>query len=34
MSEKHDCSCASQQEKEKKANNCGTKHTKKTHKKD
>ena len=34
MSEKQDSSCASQQEKEKKANNSGTKHTKKTHKKD
>ncbi|AQR89895.1 hypothetical protein CLOBY_16560 [Clostridium saccharobutylicum] len=34
MSEKKDCSCASQQEKEKKANNCGVKHSKKTHKKD
>lgn len=34
MSEKHDCSCASQQEKEKKTNNSGTKHGKKTHKKD
>lgn len=34
MSEKQDCSCASQQEKEKKANNSGTKHSKKTHKKD
>lgn len=30
MSEKHDCSCASQQEKEKKANNCGC--NKKKHK--
>jgi len=34
MSEKKDSSCASQQEKEKKANNSGIKHTKKTHKKD
>ncbi len=34
MGEKHDCSCASQQEKEKKENNAGTKHGKKTHKKD
>lgn len=34
MSEKHDSSCASQQEKEKKANNSRTKHTKKIHKKD
>jgi len=34
MSEKKDCSCASQQEKEKKVNNCATKHSKKTHKKD
>jgi len=34
MSEKQDSSCASQQEKEKKANNCGTKHSKKTYKKD
>lgn len=34
MSEKHSCSCGSQQEKEKKCNNCGTKHSKKTHKKD
>lgn len=34
MSEKQDCSCTSQQEKEKKANNSGTKHSKKTHKKD
>jgi hypothetical protein len=34
MSEKHDPSCSSQQEKEKKANNCGSKHSKKTHKKD
>ncbi len=34
MSEKQDSSCASQQEKEKKANNAKTKHTKKTHKKD
>ena len=34
MSEKHDCSCASQQQKEKKANNSGTKHTKKANKKD
>ena len=34
MSEKKDPSCASQQEKEKKANNAGTKHNKKTHKKD
>lgn len=34
MSEKQDPSCSSQQEKEKKANNCGTKHTKKTNKKD
>lgn len=29
MSEKHDKSCASQQQKEKKANNSGTKHSKK-----
>ena len=34
MSEKHDSSCGSQQEKEKKANNSGTKHSKKTNKKD
>lgn len=34
MSEKKDPSCASQQEKEKKVNNSGTKHGKKTHKKD
>lgn len=34
MSEKHDCSCASQQEKERKANNCGCKHSKKSKKKD
>jgi hypothetical protein len=34
MSEKRCNSCASQQEKEKKANNSGTKHSKKTHKKD
>jgi len=34
MGEKHDCSCASQQEKEKKENNSVTKHSKKTHKKD
>lgn len=34
MSEKKDSSCASQQEKEKKANNCGNKHSKKTNKKD
>lgn len=34
MGEKQDPSCASQQEKEKKANNTKTKHEKKTHKKD
>lgn len=34
MIEKKDPSCASQQEKEKKANNAGTKHTKKVNKKD
>lgn len=34
MGEKKDSSCASQQEKEKKVNNLGTKHGKKTHKKD
>lgn len=34
MSEKKDRSCASQQEKEKKVNGCGCKHSKKTHKKD
>jgi len=34
MSEKKDPSCASQQEKGKKVNNSGTKHAKKTHKKD
>jgi hypothetical protein len=34
MSEKHDPSCSSQQEKEKKANNEKTKHNKKTYKKD
>lgn len=34
MSEKHDCSCASQQEKEKKSNNTKIKHNKKTQKKD
>jgi hypothetical protein len=34
MSEKHDSSCASQQEKEKKENNAKIKHSKKTHKKD
>jgi hypothetical protein len=34
MSEKHDCSCASQQEKERKVNNSSTKHSKKTNKKD
>lgn len=34
MSEKQDNSCASQQEKEKKANNTRIKHSKKTHKKD
>lgn len=34
MSEKKDPSCASQQEKEKKSNNAGTKHTKKVNKKD
>ena len=34
MSEKKDSSCASQQEKEKKENNLGVKHSKKTHKKD
>ena len=34
MGEKKDPSCASQQEKEKKVNNLGIKHSKKTHKKD
>ena len=34
MSEKKDCSCASQQEKEKKANTSGCNHKKKTYKKD
>jgi len=34
MSEKHVSSTASQQEKEKKVNNSGTKHSKKVHKKD
>jgi hypothetical protein len=34
MSEKHDSSCASQQEKEKKSNNTKIKHNKKTNKKD
>ena len=34
MSEKKDPSIASQQEKEKKVNNIGNKHSKKTHKKD
>jgi len=34
MGEKHDASCASQQEKEKKENNAPNKHSKKTHKKD
>ena len=34
MSEKHDPSCASQQEKEKKSNNTKIKHNKKTNKKD
>lgn len=34
MGEKKDPSCASQQEKEKKVNNLGVKHNKKTHKKD
>lgn len=34
MSEKKDCSCASQQEKEKKYNNQGVKHSKKVNKKD
>lgn len=34
MSEKQDPSIASQQEREKKVNNSGTKHSKKTHKKD
>lgn len=34
MSEKHDCSCASQQEKEKKVNNNKSKHSKKVNKKD
>ena len=34
MSEKKDCSCASQQEKEKKCNNQGVKHSKKVNKKD
>lgn len=34
MSEKKDCGCGCQQEKEKKENNCGCKHSKKTNKKD
>lgn len=34
MSEKHDSSSGSQQQKEKKANNSGTKHSKKINKKD
>lgn len=34
MSEKHDPSCSSQQEKEKKVNNCKNKHSKKMNKKD
>ena len=34
MSEKKDVSCGSQQEKEKKENNSGIKHSKKAHKKD
>jgi hypothetical protein len=34
MSERKDSSCASQQEKEKKANNSGNKHSKKVNKKD
>lgn len=34
MGEKQDSSVASQQEKEKKANNSKAKHSKKTHKKD
>lgn len=34
MGERHDSSVASQQEKEKKENNQGTKHSKKVHKKD
>ncbi|AJA46998.1 hypothetical protein CPAST_c08980 [Clostridium pasteurianum DSM 525 = ATCC 6013] len=34
MSEKHCPSCGSQQEKEKKENNSGTKHSKKVNKKD
>ena len=34
MGEKKDKSVSSQQEKEKKVNNLGTKHSKKTHKKD
>lgn len=34
MGEKKDPSCASQQQKEKKANNSGNKHSKKTYKKD
>ena len=34
MSEKKDTSCSNQQNKEKKENNSGTKHSKKTHKKD
>lgn len=34
MSEKHDPSCSSQQEKEKKANNGKTKHNKKIYEKD
>jgi hypothetical protein len=34
MAEKKDKTVASQQEKEKKENNLGTKHSKKTHKKD
>lgn len=34
MSEKHNSSCASQQEKEKKLNNAKAKHNKKVNKKD
>lgn len=34
MGEKHDSSCGCKQEKEKKENNSGTKHGKKTNKKD
>ena len=34
MGEKKDSSCASQQQKEKKANNLSAKHSKKTNKKD